>query len=444
MNMISIIEKKRDGKTLTDNEIKWVIQSYVADQIPDYQMSSLLMAIFQQGMTFNESAWLTGAMLNSGERIRLNNIPGIKTDKHSTGGVGDKVSLILGPIVAALGVRVPMISGRALGHSGGTLDKLEAIPGFNTRLSIPEMKKEMAEIGISLIGQTDTLVPADKKIYALRDATGTVPSIPLVTASIMSKKIAEGAQRLVLDVKTGRGAFFKTQDMAEELAARLIAIGQKHNLPATALLTTMDQPLGYAVGNWLETREAIDTLQGKGPADLVEVTVALSSLMLLAAERVSSINEGIKLAEKAIQSGQAMEKFLEIVKWQGGDTTVVLNPALYPSAASSMEICSPSAGYVGEADALIIGQTSMQIGAGRLKKEDDINYTAGIVLRKKVGDTVQKGEVLAIAYGNTTGLLNAHKTQLQQAFKIVAKPPEVRPLILKIISGSGEQAWSAA
>jgi len=442
MNIIEIIEKKRDGQLLSAEEIKYFVDDYVAGKIPDYQMAALLMAIYLNGMTFEESAWLTRAMLNSGQRIDLQAIPGVKVDKHSTGGVGDKVSLVLAPLMAVLEVPVPMISGRSLGHSGGTLDKLEAIPGFNTNLSAEEFIQEIKDIGVALIGQTDTIVPADKKIYALRDSIATVNSIPLITASIMSKKIAEGANGLVLDVKVGNGAFFQTESEAIELATRLIAIGKRSNLPTVALLTAMNQPLGWAVGTWLETREAIAALQGNAPPDLMMVTCALGALMLLLAKKTKTIPEGLERCQQAIASGKAFDKFLEIVKWQGGDTKVILQPETYPRARYSLTIRSLKDGYIHSIDALRIGRISMRLGAGRSKKEEQIDYTSGIVLRKKQCEALAAGETLAVAYSNDKSLLSQAKDEIGRAFQISQKPPPPEKLILKMIDAEGMQDWN--
>lgn len=441
MYIIEIIEKKRDGLALSEAEINFVIQGYVARQIPDYQLAALLMAIYLKGMTFEESAWLTGAMLNSGKRIDLSAVPGIKVDKHSTGGVGDKVSLILAPMVAVLGVPIPMISGRGLAHSGGTLDKLEAIPGFNPNLTVEEFEREISEIGVSLIGQTDSIVPADKKIYALRDSIATVNSIPLVTASIMSKKIAEGADALVLDVKTGSGAFFCNEADAIELAKRLISIGQQYHLPVKALLTSMDQPLGKSVGNWLETKEVIESLQGQGPEDLMEVTYALGALMLLLGQKITDIETGISQCKQVIASGAAFEKFVEIVKWQHGNVELIQQPEKYPKARFTLTIKSRQKGYIHWLDAQKIGWISMKLGAGRLKKEDAIDYTAGIFLQKKRGDFIQTGDVLAVAYANSRAKLLDMKRDLEGAYKIAENPPAREKLIRKLIDVDGIREW---
>ncbi len=340
MNIEQIIVRKRNGEELSANGLQDVVQGFVRDEIPDYQMAALLMAIYFQGMSFAETLSLTKVMIESGKKVEFNNLNKIPVDKHSTGGVGDKISIILAPLVAAAGVAVPMMSGRGLGHSGGTLDKLEAIPGFRTRLSLTEFKNQVENIGVAMIGQTDEIVPADRKIYALRDRTGTVPSIPLVVASILSKKIAEGAKALVLDVKTGRGAFFKSQEKTTQLAESLIAVSKQFGLPTTAFLTSMDQPLGYAVGNWLETREAIETLKGRGPKDVMEVTLALGAEMLRQAGIVANNYSGQAHLNDLLQSGAAYEKFLALVHAQGGDLYIIEHPDRYPKTKHSQMIPS--------------------------------------------------------------------------------------------------------
>lgn len=441
MNPRRIIEKKRDGLELNAEEIKYIIDEYVAQRLPDYQMAALLMAIYLQGMSFDETSWLTTAMIESGERIDLSFIPGPKVDKHSTGGVGDKVSLILAPLVAAAGVSVPMISGRQLAHSGGTLDKLEAIPGFNTRLSVAEFKQNLAEIGVSLIGQTDNIVPADKKIYALRDAISTVKSVPLVTASIMSKKIAEGINALVLDVKVGRGAFFKTHAEAKNLAQHLITIGERNGVKTVALLTAMDEPLGNSIGNWLETREAIDCLKNRGPADLMEVAYALGAMMLILADKAVSVEDGIQQLRKILASGQALEKFIRIVEAQGGDVNLIHHPEQYPESAYSEAVASQTDGFIQEINALEIGLLSMALGAGRNKKEDGIDYTAGILLKKKHGDEVRKGDELATLFSNDQKILSGKADDCLRCFRIAPTKPPALKLIYSMIDADEERRW---
>jgi pyrimidine-nucleoside phosphorylase len=442
MNILELIEKKRDGKILSGPEFDFLIKQYCSNQLPDYQMAAMLMAIYLKGLNFDETVWLTQAMINSGEIIDLSTVRGIKVDKHSTGGVGDKVSLILGPMVAAAGVPVPMISGRGLGHSGGTLDKLESIPGFNTNLTPREFIQELSEINISFIGQTQSIVPADKKIYALRDSTATVNSIPLVTASIMSKKIAEGTNALVLDVKVGTGAFFKTEADAIALTQNLIAVGKQHDLQTIALLTAMDQPLGLAVGNWLETREALAALQGQGPDDLMEITYALGALMLLSGKRVNSIEAGIDECHRAIKSKMAYNKFLQVVQWQGGDMFMVEHPETYPQARFSLTIKSLHEGYLQKIDAFMIGRISMKLGAGRIQKEDEIDYSSGILLQKKEGDFIREGDVLAIAFSHQKEKLLEAKNELSTAYKIGPEPPSPAKRILKIIDENGVRDWN--
>jgi pyrimidine-nucleoside phosphorylase len=436
MNPIDIIIKKRDGETLSADELQFLISGYVRDAIPDYQIAAFLMSVYFRGMMPAEIATLTQIMRDSGTVLDLSDIAGFKIDKHSTGGVGDKVSLILAPLVAAAGLIVPMISGRSLGHTGGTLDKLEAIPGFKTNLGIPEIKRLLETIGVALVGQTADLTPADKKIYALRDATGTVQAIPLITASILSKKMAEGIDALVLDVKAGSGAIFETKEKAEELARMLVATASQFNLKTVAVITSMDQPLGNAIGNWLETREAIETLRGDGPADLGEVTLTLGGQMLVMGGDAANLETGKKTLQKKIDDGSGFAKFLEIVKAQGGDTSVIEHPEKYPSAKFSFEIKSPKAGFVSEIHCREIGKISMALGAGRTAVNDGVDYTSGILLHKKVGNAVEAGEILAIAHTNKKERFEENKTRLQSVFKISDKPTQPPSLIQGWIDGS--------
>ena len=434
MNAEQIIVRKRDGYELSENELRFVIEGFVNDEIPDYQMAALLMAIYYQDMSFEETFLLTKLMIESGRRVDFSHLDKLPVDKHSTGGVGDKVSIILAPLVAAAGVAVPMMSGRGLGHSGGTLDKLEAIPGFRTRLSLAEFIKQVEKIGIAMIGQTDEIVPADRKIYALRDQTGTVPSIPLVVASILSKKIAEGAKGLVLDVKTGNGAFFSSQEKAQKLAETIIAISEKFDLHTTAIMTAMDQPLGFAVGNWLETREAIDTLKGNGPKDVLDITLALGAEMLHRAKVAQNVELATNKLKELLEAGKAYEKFLQMVQDQDGDISFIENPDNYPPSRYHQNIFSEKDGYVGSINALNIGLLAMEIGAGRKKISDEIDYSAGILLHKKVGDYVTQGEPLArISYSKQIDQdYLSHKTK--QAIDIKEEVPPISPLILKYIS----------
>ncbi|MBN2013426.1 thymidine phosphorylase [candidate division KSB1 bacterium] len=395
MNALQLITKKQAGNELTPDEISYLVRGYVNGDIPDYQMSAFLMAAYYQEMSPEETYQLTKIMLESGERVNTSSIPGIKVDKHSTGGVGDKVSIVLAPLIACVGLYVPMISGRALGHSGGTLDKLESIPGINTNLSVDEAVKQLSKIGAVFMAQTEELVPADKKMYALRDATSTVKSIPLITASILSKKIAEGIDGLVLDVKVGKGAFYSRQQYALKLANSLINVSEKFGLKTSVLFTAMDQPLGKAVGNWLEIKESIDTLRGNGPKDFVDVVLALGSEMLVQTKQEKTYEEALKRLSIKLQSGEAYKKLLEIVKSQGGKTKFIENPGNYPESQRKIVVRSERSGYISTIDALQIGTLAMDVGAGRHKMTDEVDLKAGVMLNKKVGDYVERGEELA-------------------------------------------------
>jgi pyrimidine-nucleoside phosphorylase len=438
MNPATIIAKKRDGGELSSVELRFLVQGYVEGRIPDYQISAFLMAVYFQGMTFEESATLTEIMRDSGAVLNFTAIDGFKADKHSTGGVGDKVSLILAPLVASAGLIVPMISGRALAHTGGTLDKLEAIPGFRTNLNLTELKNQLEKIGVALIGQSEDLCPADKRIYALRDATGTVNSIPLITASILSKKLAEGIDALVLDVKAGNGAIFDKREKAWELARMLVKTAQRFNLKTAAFITSMDQPLGRAVGNWLETKEAIETLKGEGPPDLVEITLTLGAQMLVMGGGAENITQGKALLVERLNSGQAFEKFLKIVESQGGDCAMVEHPHKYEKAKYVVEIPSPKSGFVSHLHAREIGAISMELGAGRHAVTDGVDYTSGILLQKKGGDPVSEGEILACAFCNKKELLEPAKDRIQKAFEIVDQKTNPAPLIYSLMDSSGE------
>ncbi len=436
-----IIRKKRDGEKLIKEEISFFIKGYLDGTIPDYQMSAFLMAVYFQGMDFEETTYLTEIMLHSGHTVDLSDIPGIKVDKHSTGGVGDKVSLILAPIVASAGVPVPMISGRALGHTGGTLDKLESIPGFRTNLSIDEYKKVISEIGLVMIGQTAEVAPADKKIYALRDVTATIESIPLISASIMSKKLAEGIDALVLDVKTGRGAFMKEYEKSLQLAKTLFTIGENFGKKVIAFITDMNQPLGYAVGNWLEVVESIQCLQGIEVPDLMYVTYVLAGAMIMLGGKAKSIEEGINIAKETVHSGKAYEKFIQLIEKQGGDITYIENPGKYPLPKHSIEIKSTSEGYISDIDALEVGLVSIILGAGRTKVDDVIDPKAGIILRKKVGDKVEFGEQLAVFFTDKEDAIKIAKERLSKAFKITPQKPQPLKLVKTIIDSNGVREW---
>ena len=418
-----------------------MVENYVGERIPDYQMSAFLMAVYFRGMDRRETLALTQAMIDSGETIDLSSIPGIKVDKHSTGGVGDKVSLVLAPLVAAAGVPVPMMSGRGLGHTGGTLDKLEAIPGFRTGLTEGMFRTTIQKVGFAMMGQTERIVPADRKIYALRDVTATVPVLPLICSSIISKKKAEGTDALVLDVKLGRGAFFKRRDEALRLAEELVSLGTELSIETVALLTAMDQPLGKAIGNWVETREAILALQGQGSGDLMEVVTALGSIMLLLGKKVESISEGMRIIQQGLDSGEGFRKFVDMVKMQGGDLSVVENPNTYPLPRQAISVASLCSGYVASLDAMQIGLLAMALGAGRVQKEDTVYPGAGILFHKKTGDPIEKGDLLATLYTNKQEDLDAFRTRLLSAYTFSEAPPVQSRLIYAFIDKDGERPF---
>ncbi|KYC95190.1 pyrimidine-nucleoside phosphorylase [Heyndrickxia sporothermodurans] len=400
MRMVDLIEKKRDGKELTTEEIQFIIEGYTNNTIPDYQMSALTMAIYFQGMNERERADLTMAMVHSGDTIDLSAIEGIKVDKHSTGGVGDTTTLVLGPLVAALGVPVAKMSGRGLGHTGGTIDKLEAVKGFHVEIENDEFIRLVNENKIAVIGQSGNLTPADKKLYALRDVTGTVNSIPLIASSIMSKKIAAGADAICLDVKTGAGAFMKTIEDSRELAKAMVNIGNNVGRKTMAVISDMSQPLGYAIGNALEVKEAIDTLRGEGPEDLTELCLTLGSHMVYLAGKAATLEEARQKLLEVISNGKALESFKIFLQSQGGDPEVVDNPSKLPQAKYTFDLPSLEDGYVSEIIADEIGTAAMMLGAGRATKESVIDLAVGIVLHKKIGDEVKKGESLLTIYAN--------------------------------------------
>ncbi|MBT2815093.1 pyrimidine-nucleoside phosphorylase [Staphylococcus coagulans] len=401
MRMVDIIAKKRDGHVLTKEEIQLFVNGYTNGEIPDYQMSSLAMAIFFQDMTDEERADLTMAMVASGDQIDLSNIKGVKVDKHSTGGVGDTTTLVLAPLVAALDVPVAKMSGRGLGHTGGTIDKLESVKGFHVEISEEEFVRLVNEDHVAVIGQTGNLTPADKKIYALRDVTGTVNSIPLIASSIMSKKIAAGADAIVLDVKTGNGAFMKTVEDAEALAHAMVKIGNQVGRQTMAIISDMSQPLGFAIGNALELKEAIDTLKGEGPEDLTELVLTLGSQMVVLAQKANNLEEAREMLKEVIENGKALEKFKTFLSNQGGDASIVDDPSQLPTAQYQFELPAKQAGVVAEMIANEIGIASMMLGAGRQTKEDEIDLAVGLVLNKKIGDHVEEGESLLTIHANT-------------------------------------------
>jgi len=429
MSFVAVIAKKRDGYALSREDIDEFVHGVSVADIPDYQASALLMAIVLRGMSDQETAWLTGAMVRSGDRVDLSGIPGTKVGKHSTGGVGDKVSIVLAPVVAACGVVLPKMSGRGLGHTGGTLDKLEAIPGFRINLSIEEFRRMLAEVGTSIVGQTASLAPADKKLYALRDVTATVPSIPLIAASVMSKKLAEGAGALVLDVKCGHGAFMKSETDARELARLMVSIGSQAGLRTEAFITDMDAPLGRAVGNALEIVECIETLKGRGPDDISALVVALASRILVVSGRYAQ-PDAEPAVRRALSSGQALEKMRAMVEWQGGDVRVLDDYGRLPSAARRHAIAAGEDGYVAALQADLIGRASMALGAGRQRIEDRIDHGAGVWIAKKPGERVRAGEtILDLLYNDDRGLGEA-SALAHAAIRLAAEPPVLRPLVL--------------
>ena len=433
MRTVDLIQRKRDGAELTPEEIEFLVDGYTSGEIPDYQMSAFLMAVFYSGMTDREVSRLTECMLRSGETADLSAIPGIKVDKHSTGGVGDKTSLVVAPLAAAAGVVVPMMSGRALGHTGGTLDKLESIPGFRTDLSSDEFQRQLAELGLCFIGQTDQFAPADRKLYALRDVTGTVESIPLIASSIMSKKLAEGVDALVLDVKVGSGAFMKKQVDARRLAQTMVGIARPMDKKVQALITDMSQPLGYAVGNALEVMEASQTLQNAGPADLTKLCLELAARMIFLGKQAATLEEARLVAERHLVDGSAYKKFKDVVAAQGGNPQALDNFALLPNATGAREIASPRAGYVSLIDAEDIGIAANMIGAGRDKKEDAIDPAVGIILEVKAGEKVEAGSILCRLYYTKEDRVEEAAEKVEDAFHISAQRPEERELILEVV-----------
>ncbi len=441
MRAYDIIYKKRMGGELTTEEINFLINGYVAGEVPDYQMSAWAMAVCFQGMTPRETADLTMAMARSGDMIDLSGIRGKKVDKHSTGGVGDKVSLVLVPLVAACGAPVAKMSGRGLGHTGGTLDKLESIPGLQVERTREQFIEQVNRIGCAVVGQTGNLVPADKKLYALRDVTATVDSIPLIASSIMSKKIAGGADAIVLDVKTGSGAFMKTLEDSFRLAEAMVEIGRQVGREVAAFISDMDQPLGYAVGNALEVAEAIETLRGFGPKDLEEVCLALGSQMLRLAGVAEDAESARKMLLRALRSGAGLNKLIEMVEAQGGDPSYVRQPIKLPRASQILPLPAPRSGYVTGIQALAVGVAVAMLGAGRETKESELDLAVGVVLKKKVGDAVEQGEALAELHVNDDRRLDEVKERLLGAFTIDGAQPEARPLLYGLVTEAGVERF---
>ncbi|RKY00595.1 MAG: thymidine phosphorylase [Spirochaetes bacterium] len=430
MRVYDIIADKRDGNKNTQQQIDFLIKGYTESSIPDYQMAAWLMAAYIRGLDSDETFFLTKAMLSSGRVYDLSNIPGPKVDKHSTGGVGDKISIILAPVVAELGLYVPMTSGRGLGFTGGTLDKLESIPGFMVNLDEGEFKKILKNVGYVMSGQTEYLAPADRKMYALRDVTATIESIPLITSSILSKKFAEGAEAVVMDVKCGKGAFMKTVDEARSLAISLVRTGQKLGKKVSCIISRMDQPLGKACGNALEIKEAVSCLKGEGEKDLIELTVTLGSYMLILGGMAQSFEEGKEKVLKCLESGRGFERFLLSVEAQGGDVSAILKPELLPSASEIVEIKSESRGFINEIDAEKIGVACIYLKAGRFKKDDKIDYGAGVMLNKKVGDAIDRGEALAWIHCNDESYLVEAIRMVKEAFIIGEKRRALPELVM--------------
>jgi pyrimidine-nucleoside phosphorylase len=435
---IDVIRKKRDGQELSRAEIEYLVSAYTNGQIPDYQVSAWLMAVILRGLSRAETSALTDAMLHTGDVLDLSEFTARKVDKHSTGGVGDKTSLVLAPLVAAGGLIVPMISGRGLGHTGGTLDKLESIPGFNVNLSIPEFRRALHACGCAMIGQTSEIAPADRKLYALRDVTGTVESPYLICASIMSKKLAEGIDALVLDVKTGCGAFMKKDEDAEFLASLMVETGERMGKSVIALITNMDQPLGFCVGNSLEVAEVIEVLRGRGPEDLRELCLELASRMFQLGGTADTVVQGKTQAEQLIASGKALEVFRQMVTLQGGDARVIDDPSHLPRAKYTQDVCSPKSGYVNSMDCEAVGHACVVLGGGREKKEDSIDSAVGIVLHRKLGDSVTAGEPVCTVHFNSESRAARAIELLLKSYRIADTPIEhKKKLVHRVIRGSG-------
>ena len=436
MRMYDLIMKKRNGGALTDEEIHYLIQEYVEGKIPDYQMSAFLMAVYFQGMTEEETAAMTLEVAHSGEMVDLSAIEGIKVDKHSTGGVGDKTTLIVGPMVAACGVKVAKMSGRGLGHTGGTVDKLESIPGFKTTLSREEFFEVVNKTGISVIGQSGNLTPADKKLYALRDVTATVDSIPLIAVSIMGKKLAAGSDCITLDVKTGSGAFMKSVEDSIALAKEMVAIGENAGKRTVALITNMDIPLGNNIGNSLEVIEAVETLRRQGPEDLTEVCIQLAANMLYLAGK-GNLDACRDMVRKVLDNGEALKRLIAMVEAQGGDSKVIRDTECFVKAPCQYEVKAEKTGYITHMDTESCGIASSMLGAGRETKDSDIDFSAGIILKKKVGDYVEKGQTLAVMYASDETLFPAAEKRYEEAVTIQEEKPQMQPLIYARVSKDG-------
>ncbi|RBP07700.1 pyrimidine-nucleoside phosphorylase [Rossellomorea aquimaris] len=434
MRMVDLIEKKREGGELSTEEIKFIVEGYTDGSIPDYQVSALTMAIFFKDMSDRERADLTMAMVESGDQIDLSAIEGIKVDKHSTGGVGDTTTLVLGPLVASVGVPVAKMSGRGLGHTGGTIDKLESVEGFHVEIENDEFIRLVNKNKLAVIGQSGNLTPADKKLYSLRDVTATVNSIPLIASSIMSKKIAAGADAIVLDVKTGAGAFMKTLDDSKDLAKAMVNIGNNVGRKTMAVISDMSQPLGFAIGNALEVKEAIDTLKGEGPEDLTELCLTLGSHMVYLAEKASTLEEARELLQKAIEDGSALENFKVFLESQGGDPSVVDEPSKLPQAQYKVELEAKEDGYVSEIVADAVGTAAMWLGAGRATKDSVIDLAVGLELRKKIGDSVKTGDSLVTIYSNDENIDNV-KEKLYESIKVTSQQVKAPTLIHTEITG---------
>ncbi len=441
MRMYDIILKKREGAELTREEIDFFVKGYVAGEIPDYQVSALLMAIYFRGLSKRETADLTTSMTYSGDVVDLSPIQGVKVDKHSTGGVGDTTTLIVAPLVAACGVPVAKMSGRGLGHTGGTLDKLESIPGFNISIGIGDFIDIVNRVGVAVIGQTQDLVPADKKLYALRDVTATVDNMSLIASSIMSKKIASGAEAIVLDVKTGSGAFMHTLDDSFALAKEMVDIGTHVGRKTTAIVTDMDQPLGMAIGNALEVKEAIEVLNGSVAGPLREVSLLLASYMLYTAGRCSDVEEARSLLEDALNSGRGLEKLKEMIRAQGGEAGVADDTSLLPGASRILPVKAKTGGYIASVKAQEIGMSALLLGAGRATKEDIIDPGTGIVMRKRVGDPINEGDILADFYVNNDQKLDEAVKRFYDAITIEEQQPEKRPLVYGVVTEKGIERW---